>query len=663
LGKKITFNSILELQYKKLLSASYVPEGDQTAIISESINTIHDSVYFLYGKFLRLASPMDLTRFKPTTLAALNTETVDELIESHDGDVFDIMLTEKSISNIKTRIQARYEEVIMMAAISMCECDYSAIPYQGEIIPVPEEFNKVLEKLTSSFTQNLHHSEVYLFTFLSELEQLNQSGDKHLEIVTDMFLTIFRDLILNFFISFASVLETSWGFEYFDYQSRYSKLSPKAFVSKIFFDLEKAYLYFFTRKFKEEHLEFSNPNEKDFINYSTLHFIENIKPVKIDKTFLATIEARFTELVTPLVFKHIIVPRTNHDNFLEKLRDIKIYYSLQAFEQMQVFLDTNASIDPQSINTFISNTLTDPTQIPRKKKKNKKNRHRLERQSQSDISTRNTTTSDHTSETRSNCDPVITAVTILDILDIQKDYYHNLELVNASKKQLELLIKLNEDLEQCLGFQEGIASPEVLDWFYKSYKKANKIKPVHDSRVSLDSEFTDLLGNCDLSQLNPENKEAALHEVNKIENELTRTSFQINKLQSGINSKLQTLDIVIKRIFRDTIDEVATLDEPVDSFETEENTDYQYIKSAFGNNNPRFERLSKVEGFIRILGLRIATGGKHLAIYRGDVKICALALTTIQEGKLYMKEFVAELYRDHGMDKDLLHDAIRTYLK
>ena len=663
MARRISSIRILELQLKKLLDTTYVPEGDETAIISESIKTINDSVYFLYGRFLRLASPMDLSRFKPTTLAALNTETVDELIVSQNGDIYDIMLTERSIANIKKRIQARYEEVILMAAISMCEYNYSAIPYQGGEINVPDEFNQVLENLTSSFRHNPHQSEIHLHTFLSELSQLSESGDRDLELVSDMFLNVFRDLILNFFISFASVLETSWGIEYFDYQSRYSKLSPKAFVTRIFFDLEKAYLYFFTRKFKEEHLEFTHANEKEFINPDTLNFIERIKPVKIDRRFLASIEATFTELVTPLVFKHIVVPRINHDNFLGKLRDIRIYYSLQAFQQMQTFLDTNESVEPQSINTFISNTLTNPLQGSRRKKKKKRGSQHIDSCSKSTQSTHNTPKYNDISQTIVNCSNSITAVTVSEILDLQTKYFHYLESINASQKQLELLIKLKEDLEQCLSFQEGIASPEVLDWFLQTYQKLNKIQPVHNLRDSLDTQFTNLCGSFDISQLTLEVKQTALEEVNKVENEFTRISFQVNRLQSEVNSKLHTLEIVIRRIFRDTIDEVTTVDDSIDSFETEENTDYQYIKSAFGNTNPRFERLSKVEEFVRMLGLRVDTGGKHLALYRGDVKICALALTTILGGKLYMKEFVSELYRDHGIDKDLLHDAIKTFLK
>ena len=659
--RRITSNRILEVQYKHLLGTAYVPEGDETAVISGSIQTRHDPVYFLYGRFLRLASPMDLSRFKPTTLAALNTETIDDIVSRHDGDVFDIMLTNRSISNITRRIQARYEEVITMAAIAICECSYTAVPYLGEDIAVPEVFNQVLGNLASSFNQNPHHSEMHVYTFLSDLHKLNQSGDESLEAVTDIFLSIFRDMILNFFISFSGVLESEWDFESFDYQSRYSKLTPKAFVTKMFFDLEKSYLNFFTRKFKEEKLDFLYSRESSFVNPNTLSLIEQIRPVKVDKTFLASIEATFTELITPLIFKHVVVPRTKPDDFIDKLRDIKVYYSLQAFQQMQEYLDTNTYLGAESLDAFLNNTLTDPKKFSRKKRKKKKNRAAKTSENQSSLQKKSESHSAPTA--RINFTPAVPQITIAEILDLQLSYFEYLEVINAKKVQLEKLIHLKQNLQECLSYQEGISSPEVLEWFQKSYDKANQLPPVTERIYELDTQFTDLLTNFDSNSITPENKQEAIMQVSILESESSRISFEINQTQLEINSSFQTLDSVIRRIFRDTLDETTTIDEPIDIFEIDENTDYRYIKSAFGNTNPRFERLSKLEEFLRMIGLRVATGGKHLALYKGDVKICALALTTIQEGKLYMKELVSELYRDHGIDKDLLYTAITEYLK
>jgi len=472
LTKRITPSRILEVQYKHLLGTSYVPEGDETAVISSSIKTIHDPVYFLYGRFLRLASPMDLSRFKPTTLAALSSETVDEIVSRQDGDVFDLMLTDNSISNLTQRVKARYEEIIMMASIAICECSYSAIPYLGEDITVPSEFNQVLENLTGCFNHKPEHSQLYLFNFLTDLHRLNKSGDEDLEIVTDLFLTVFRDLIINFFMSFSPVLETNWDFESFDYQSRYSKLTSKAFVTKIFFDLEKSYLNFFTRKFKEEQLDFIYPFERSFIDIDILNLIDQIQPVKVDKTFLASIEATFTELITPLVFKHVVVPRTNIDGFIDKLRDIKIYYSLQAFQQMQEYLEANTYLSPTAMSTFVANTITDPKKFNRKKKKKKKQRYQKTTKPTSNSNSNSTESKQP--QARIEFTPTVTKVSLSEILELQVLYLHHVELASIQQDHLEGLQALKLSIDECLSYQSGISSPEVFGWFNQSLNKINQ---------------------------------------------------------------------------------------------------------------------------------------------------------------------------------------------
>lgn len=673
--KKISPSQLLEAKYRNLQSGAFIHEGDKSVILSESIISRSPITNFLYGSFVRIACPIDIASTKPGTLASLTADMLKKIGAQTNPDFgFAVIQTDQTISNIQQRVRCKYEEVIMMAVLAICEMNLTEMPINGEDVCVDPIFNHLTYQLTDAIRENPDYAGIYMEKFLKKIKELSDSCDPEIEEVAEILLTIFRDLVLNFCLSFATVFEQDWEYTDLSYTSKYSGLTPKAFVTKFFFDLEKCYAQFMIRKFTDPNLSFYNESEKLYVNSEIICFLESIHPVKVDKRFLMVVEATFLELVTPIIFKHAVMPTVKVDTFLDKLRDIKVYFSYQSFLEVQEFIENDTYLPENVARDFVERVITDPQKIGShtKKKKKKKFLPSKEKPRQASLVSQVTRPVQFTKIEDSQLDVVTfnqltPRVKVAEIFAIQNLYLEKSYQIKQRLVQRQALTSLQISIQECLDNQEQIASHEVLEWYQASHTKANKVNSNFQSPVELVSEFTDLIDDFDISNLNMEIKKSAQSLESQVSQEYKDLGYEISLLNQEITSSLKTLESVIRRIFKGTLDTIDELDlaievSDVEDIDTSDSADLEYIKTAFNGSNPRFKSKEKVEEFVKLLGMRVGTGGKHLAMFRGDTKICTLALTTIQEDRLYMKAVVKQLFEDHGIDKDLLHRAITEFL-
>lgn len=659
--KKISPSQLREAQYRNLEAGRYMLPDDSTTIIGDAIKVVHQPNYFLYGKFIRLASPMDLTRFKPATLPSLTTDTVREMqLKSGDNLFCEVVQTTETISNIVTRVKARYEEILMLAAISLCEIEYACLPIDDEIFSVNPVFNDIFEDFTKSINSNSDDVLQNLEHFLIELHDMTVVKDPEIEKVAKLFLSIFHNLILNFFISFAPVFELDWDFRDIQYRSKYANLSPKAFVTTIFFDLEKSYLNFFTRKFRDSSLEFVDPNEKTYIPSNLIKLFDDIEPLSINKELLATIESTFIELATLIVFKHVLLPRVNHDTYSTLARDIKVHYSVSAFTQIRDLLTIETSLSSAELTKLHTDILTNPRVIPKKPKKKKRFINPSKK-----TKAESTPIPSYQNPNKLNMVRLEPKVSAGEFIRLQSTYLLITSKIKGQLMHLETLNNLYESIEDCLDNQSQISSPEVLDWYQKSLEESKADQVPEFIPDTLTTEFTDLFEGFDSESITQKNKKFAEELINQQSIEFNSIEFKINHVVSEINSKLQTLEIVIRRLFKGTLDRPADSDSlpPVEIFEVQESQDIEYIKSAFNGENPTFVNIRQVTKMAKLLGMELRTrnsGSGHLDLCIGDLSI-PFAMSSL--GKLPVKKFITDLYRSHNMSKEDLHKAVTEYLK
>jgi len=225
------------------------------------------------------------------------------------------------------------------------------------------------------------------------------------------------------------------------------------------------------------------------------------------------------------------------------------------------------------------------------------------------------------------------------------------------------LMDLKDSIENCLDFQDGIQTTEVLELYQDAFNKANRVKTQPVFPTSLEESFTSLIDSFDLDKITLAHKSSAENLVRVLESKTQSINFQVKDVQQQIGEHLQTLEVVIARKFKSRNEPICMQEAAV--FESEKSIDRKYIKSALNGRNPRLESIADVEKFFKSpsLGMRLSKGGKHLAIFKGDVKICALALSTVESDKLYLKKVVLELYEDHQISAEALHVAIKEYFK
>ena len=673
--KKISPSQLLEAKYRNLQSGAFMQTDDKSVILSDSIVSRSPMTNFLYGSFIRLASPIDIASTKPGTLASLTADMLKKIGAQTNPDFgFAVVQTDQTISNIQQRVRYKYEEVIMMAVLAICEMNLTEISINGEFVSVDPIFNDLTYQLTDAIRENPDYAGIYMEKFLKKIKELSLSHEPEIEQVAEVLLTVFRDLILNFCLSFAPAFEQDWDLTDLSYTSRYAGLTPKAFVTKFFFDLEKCYAHFMIRKLTDPKLSFYNESEKLYVNSEIICFLESIQPVKVDKRFLMVVEATFLELVTPIIFKHAVLPTVKTDTYLDRLRDIKVYFSYQSFLEVQEFIENETYLPENVARDFVNKVITDPQKIGSrtKKKKKKKFSQSADTSSQKSSVSQTRTPVQSTKIEDSQLDIVTfnqltPKVRVSDIFAIQNLYLEKLYQIQQRLVQRQTLTNLLGSIQECLDNQEQIASHEVLEWYHSSHIKANKVDANFQPPLDLVVEFTDLLDDFDLSNLTVDVKSSAQALELKVSQEYKDLGHEISLLNQEITSSLKTLESVIRRIFKGTLDTIDELDlsievSDVEDVDTSDSADLEYIKTAFNGSNPRFKSKEKVEEFVKLLGMRVGTGGKHLAMFRGDTKICTLALTTIQEDRLYMKAVVKQLFEDHGIDKDLLHRAITEFL-
>ena len=390
-------------------------------------------------------------------------------------------------------------------------------------------------------------------------------------------------------------MEVGWDpYDLFS-RSSFNGLEPEAVLGKVFYEMETAFLQFFTYS-RQNQLRDLTTQEQFWIFDNILSPLDNFQSLDLPPDFLFERSKFFIFIAGPCILHRAITPKSNCGKFDGVISTSFLHFKSDTLNKIA----SDSHIDPKKL--FLRH-------YPQSQKEKRKNAKKKESKS----TKKSRFTAREVQKTGAKKVTKILARTpqLIEFID-QQQLFLNAEqehqfLLNLKSK----LDRLFELITQSLDSQEDIASPEVLEWFQATFDRLQRLEPEFLTVMELTEDYTSKLDNFDLHNLTLAMLTQSQQVVNLKRDQNSSLRFQINALQSKLKKAFITMEAVINRKFKDYSSQTITIEDDLED-DVDDLTDSEILKdirSELDKDNPRFESiLEAVKRFLGFLKLEIEPG-------------------------------------------------------